>query len=172
MSSRTYTSLEDVKRDTELGIFANESELRQTFIEALKSELRRCCPPQLVDYALAVMIDRCIEQSRKKPDIRLLAFSNLVIEVEPPKASLERGRNQLLNDYIPRLLQKLQSRGLTIHGIVTNGVEAEHWVFNENGPKREAEGEMPQVVRQVLYRFCSEKITILTPEDLVAILGV
>jgi hypothetical protein len=103
MSSRTYTSLEDVKRDAELGNFANEPELRHAFIEALKRELRKYCPPQLVNYALGVMIDRCIERSRKKPDIRLLAFSNLVIEVEPPKASLERGRNQLLNDYIPSL---------------------------------------------------------------------
>jgi hypothetical protein len=172
MGSRVYASLDEVERDVKRGYFANEPELRQAFIEALKSELRVYCSPELVNHALDVMIDRCIEQSRKKPDIRLFAFSNVVIEIEPPRADLDRGRKQLIDDYIPKLIQSLRTESLTVHGIVTNGVEAEYWVFSNGQLKCEAEEEMAQVVRQVLSIFCKEKITVVTAEDLLAILGV
>jgi hypothetical protein len=172
MSSRIYKTFTDVEQSTRASYFSNEPELRQAFIEALKNELEILCENmkkgKFYDYGLIPFIDRTITETR--PDIRL---GNFIIEVEPPNSDLSKGRKQLLN-YICELSEKLGSN-VEIYGIVTNGAEAEHWYFKGgscNNIERKESGDMNTIMRHVLHEFCSKKMTITEPDQLVAIFGV
>jgi len=167
-----YQSFAEVERDTQERKFGNESELRQAVVEALKSELSRSrCSKSVVEYILTPLLDRTI--IGKRPDIR---FSNVVIEVEPPKADLATGRDQLRR-YVERLallIRESQTKDLVIHGVVTNGFDTEYYKFDVYSERLDLvkEGRLSEVMRYVLDTFCSEKIPVVTPEDLVDMLGV
>jgi hypothetical protein len=161
-----YTSLRDVERDVEAGVFRNESELRQAFVEALKEELRTACRSRggLVDYYLIPALDRPVKNGR--PDIRV---ANLVFEVEPPRAGLEMGREQL-HEYLGKLRDV--SEYVKLHGVVLDGLNAEYWVMESGRLELVRHGGMADVVRSAIRVFCSEKIPVVQPEDLAEIFGV
>jgi hypothetical protein len=170
--SSHYQSFVEVERDTLGRRFGNEAELRQAVVEALKNELSRSkCSKSIVKYILTPLLDRTIE--KKRPDIR---FGNVVIEVEPPKADLARGRDQL-RQYIKglaSLIRESQAKDFVVHGVVTNGVDTEYYKFYIYSERLDLvkAGRLSEVMRYVLDAFCSEKIPVVTPEDLVDILGV
>ncbi len=161
-----YHSFDDVEKAVHSGIIRNEPELRQAFVEALKNEISRICSSksELVRYYMIPRLDETLKGRR--PDIRLL---NLVFEIEKPDGDLSRGRTQL-HDYMKTLREI--SGGITIHGIVLNGIHAEHWVLNDNNLTRRQDGPMKDVVRRALHEFCSEKMPVVKEEDLADILGV
>jgi hypothetical protein len=167
-----YTSFLEVERATEAGHFKNESELRQAVVEALKNELSRSrCSKNIVSYVLTPLLDRTIQ--KKRPDIR---FGNIVIEVESPKAELTRGRDQL-QQYVERLaslIKESPAKEFVVHGVVTNGFVAEYYKFDVYSKHLSLEkaGGLSEVMRYVLDIFCSEKIPVVTSEDLVDLLGV
>lgn len=168
MTGSVYTSFSEVEKDTDSGRFANEPELRHAFIEALKHELGRYCPENLVEFALTPMLERSVGEGR--PDIRL---GNLIIEVEPPKHDLSVGRSQLY-----RYMRDLAStaENLVVRGVVTNGVEAEYYELRRESPELKMRGMLHEVMSFVLTKFCRdrdrERIPIVTSRDLVDILGV
>jgi hypothetical protein len=167
-----HTSFSDVERATEAGRFKNESELRQAVVEALKNELSRSrCSRSIVRYVLTPLLDRAIE--RRKPDIR---FGNVVIEVEPPKTDLAKGRDQLRQyiEDLASLMGKSRAEDFVVHGVVTNGVDTEYYKFYIYSERLDLvrAGRLSEVMRYVLDVFCSGKIPIVTPEDLVDMLGV
>lgn len=165
MTDSTYTSFREVERGTESDHFKGEPELRQGFVEALKKELERHCSERVARFVLRPMLDRVVRE-RRRPDIR---FSNVVIEVEAPKADLARGREQL-RQYMEDLVSTVE--GLIVHGVVTNGIDAEYYTFDGERLELRARGRLSEVMAHVLSTFCAEKITVVTPEDLVDILGV
>ena len=170
--SSHYQSFIDVEGDTRGRRFGNEAELRQAVVEALKNELSRSrCSKSIVKYILAPLLDRTIE--KKRPDVR---FGNVVIEVEPPKADLARGRDQL-RQYIKvlaSLIRESQAKDFVVHGVVTNGIDTEYYKFYIYSERLDLvkAGWLSEVMRYVLDVFCSEKIPVVTPEDLVDVLGV
>lgn len=170
--SSHYQSFIEVEGDTLGRRFGNEAELRQAIVEALKSELSRSrCSKNVVSYVLTPLLDRTIK--KKRPDIR---FGNVIIEVEPPKADLARGRDQL-RQYIKglaSLIRESQAKDFVIHGVVTNGVDAEYYKFYIYSERLDLvkAGRLSEVMRYVLDVLCSEKIPVVSPEDLVDILGV
>lgn len=162
----SYTSFDDVYSDALAGKFPNEASLKQAFVEALKNGLYRSpCNRHVIDQMIFPVLDGVL--SGKKPDIR---FSNMVIEVEPPGGSIDVGRMQL-RDYMDRLFTMVNGK-VKVLGLVTNGVEAELWILDNNGPRLRCRGDMPTVAAQALHIFCSDKIPVVTPEDLVRIFGV
>jgi len=162
----SYTSFDDVYSDALAGKFPNEASLKQAFIEALKNELYRSpCNKHIIDQMIFPVLDEVL--SGKKPDIR---FSNMIIEVEPPGGSIDVGRMQL-HDYMNRLFMMVNGK-VKVLGLVTNGVEAELWILDNNELKPQNQGAMPTVAAQALHIFCSDKIPVVTPEDLVRIFGV
>jgi hypothetical protein len=172
MGGKIYESFIEVEQSTSAGKFSNEAELQQAFIEALKVELKRLCESmnkgKFYEYGLVPFINRTITATR--PDIRL---GNLIVEIEPPNSDLSNGRKQLRN-YICELSKSLGGN-VEIHGIVTNGVEAEYWYFREGSCDdiiKKAYNKMSTIMSYVLHVFCSNKITITDPEQLTAIFGV
>jgi hypothetical protein len=164
MTSIVYKSFSEVENDTLSGKFANESELRQALIEALKHELGKYCPKNLVEFVLIPMLERSVKEGR--PDIRI---SNLIIEVESPKRDLSVGRSQLY-----RYMRDLAStaENLVVKGVVTNGVETEYYELRREPPELKMRGMLHEVMSFVLTKFCSERIPMVTSRDLVDILGV
>jgi len=171
-ASSHYQSFVEVEGDTLGRRFGNEAELRQAVVEALKNELSRSrCSKSVVKYILVPLLDRTIE--KKRPDIR---FGNVVIEVEPPKADLARGRDQI-REYIKSLaslIRESQTKDFVVHGVVTNGVNTEYYKFYIYSERLDLvkAGRLSEVMRYMLDAFCSEKIPVVTPEDLVDMLGV
>jgi hypothetical protein len=94
----------------------------------------------------------------------------MIIEVEPPGGAISIGRAQLLN-YMDSLFKAVNGKVKTL-GLVTNGVEAEFWILDKNGPIKKYQGVMPTVATQALHIFCSDKIPVVTPKDLIRIFGV
>jgi hypothetical protein len=172
-SGSVYTSLMDIERDTVNGKFKTEAELRQAFIEALKSEFpKHGCRQDVVKFALSLLLERSMKD-RKRPDIR---FSNVIIEVEPPKAGLAKGRDQLLQ-YMKALIMQLRESGVRefeIYGIVTDGIDAEFYKLHiySNSPTLIKAGKLSETMMYFLRVFCAEKIPIISSEELVEILGV
>jgi len=161
-----YESFDDVYRGTISGVFANESELRQAFVEALKNELvKSSCNKYIVGVWLSPALDRIIDE-RKKPDIRL---SNIVIEVERPNAGLGEGLEQL-KQYMEVLYRNTGGR-IEILGLVTDGREAMLLKYDEKYETLR-QGEMPEVARELIDLFCSSKIPVINAEDLVDLFGV
>jgi hypothetical protein len=166
MTGRIYMSFSDVERDVRLGSFTTEPELRQAFVEALKNEVVRYCRNEdLVKYVFTPLLDRVLKE-RRRADIR---FSNVVIEVEKPGGDLSQGREQLYR-YMKDL--KSQVRGLMIYGVVTNGFDAEYYALNDDNIVMKMRGGLSQVMNNLLTMICSQKISIISPEDLVEIFGV
>jgi len=161
-----YLSFAQVYRDTSLNIFPNEATLKQAFVEALKEELKRSpCNSYVVEHMLLPVLDETLKG--KRPDIRV---SNLVIEIEPPGAGLDIGRQQL-HDYMNRLYMQVDGR-VNVLGMVTDGINAELWVKSGNIVKILLSGDMPSVATQAIQLLCSNKIPVVTPEDLVRLFGV
>jgi hypothetical protein len=172
VADSVYASFLEVERATEAGHFRNESELRQAVVEALKNELSRSrCSKSIVRYALTPLLDRTIK--KKRPDIR---FGNVVIEVEPPRADLTRGRDQLRQyvEGLASLIRESRAEDFVVHGVVTNGVDAEYYRFHIYSERLAlvGAGRLSEVMRHVLDVLCSERIPVVTPEDLVDMLGV
>jgi len=163
-----YMSFSEVMRDTVSGRFKTEDELRQAFVEALKGELPRFCSNKdVVNYILIPMINRAIKE-RRKPDIRL---SNMVIEVEPPGGDLSKGAMQL-QQYMKDLASEMKDSAIVLYGVVTNGIDAEYYELRSTRFELKIRGKLREVMGYVLNKFCKEKIPVITPEDLVEILGV
>jgi hypothetical protein len=124
-----------------------------------------------VEYILAPLLDRTI--AKKRPDIR---FGNIVIEVEPLKAGLAKGREQL-QEYIEALASSIReshAKDFVVHCVVTSGVDTENYKFYIYSERLELvkAGRLSEVMRYMLDIFCSEEIPVVTPEDLVDMLGV
>jgi hypothetical protein len=164
MTSIVYTSFSEVEKDTDSGRFANEPELRHAFTEALKHELGKYCPKNLVEFVLTPMLERRVKEGQ--PDIRI---GNLIIEVEPPKRDLSVGRSQLYR-YMRDLASTVEN--LVVKGVVTNGVETEYYELRREPPELKMRGTLHEVMSFVLAKFCGERIPIVTSRDLVDILGV
>lgn len=160
-----YTSFQQVFRDVISGIIRNEAELKQAFVEALKSELQRLCNKYIVDNMLIPALEETLRKGR--PDIRL---SNLVIEVEPPQSGLEKGREQLKR-YMEELYELTRGR-VEVHGLVTDGVSAEAYMLDSKGLYCRFSGDMPSVAGKLISTFCSLKIPIINLEDLIRLFGV
>lgn len=161
-----YTSFSQVEFSAMKRVFKNEPELRQAFVEALKEELARSiCNKYLVEEWLIPAIDETIKRGR--PDIQI---SNLVIEVEPPLSGLEKGREQL-EMYMNELYEKTSGK-VEVYGAVTDGKDAELWVKNSAGLNRISTGSMTSVMRNAIELFCSQKIPVVSVEDLVRLFGV
>ena len=159
-------SFQEVHRDCIGGVFSNEAGLRQAFVEALKVELKSSqCHKYIVEHWFIPSLDETIKRGR--PDIRI---SNLVIEVEPPNSGLGEGRKQL-EQYMEELYEKVKGR-VEVYGLVTDGSEAEMFRRDDRGPSLVQRGDMPLVARNLLNLFCSSKIPIVNPEDLVRLFGV
>ncbi|MEM4911184.1 MAG: hypothetical protein QXS31_06060 [Desulfurococcaceae archaeon] len=106
--ARKYTDFVLVKLNAKNGIFRNESELKHTFVEALKKELNKSiCNKYVVSEMLIPALNGALKSGRK-PDIRV---SNLVVEVEPPSSDLSKGREQLFN-YVKELHEQLRGKQL------------------------------------------------------------
>jgi hypothetical protein len=134
---------------------------------ALECELLQRCKKSVVEYALQPMIERHL-RARKRPDVRL---GNLVIEVEAPGDSLDAGRAQLCQ-YM-RELASMAPWLDAVHGIVTNGVDAEYYVLGRRGnPEPKTRGSLSEVAAVALANFCADKVPVVRPEDLVEALGV
>jgi len=161
-----HESFDDVYQGTISGVFANESELRQAFVEALKSELAKSrCNKYIVGVWLSPALDRAVKEG-KKPDIRL---SNIVIEVERPNAGLGEGLEQL-KQYMEALYRDAGGR-VEILGLVTDGREAV--LLKYDGKYRALrQGRMPEAARELIEVFCSSKIPVINAEDLVGLFGV
>jgi len=160
-----YESFDDVYRGTISGVFANESELRQAFIEALKNELANSrCNKYIVGMWLSPALDRIIKE--KKPDIRL---SNIVIEVERPNAGLGKGLGQL-KQYMDELYRNTNGR-IEILGLVTDGKEAMLLKYDGKYTTLQ-QGGMPEVARNLIELLCSSKVPVINAKDLVDLFGV
>lgn len=161
-----YTSFSQVEFSAVKRVFKNESELKQAFVEALKEELARSiCNKYLVEEWLIPAIDETIKRGR--PDIQV---SNLVIEVEPPLSGLEKGREQL-EKYMNELYEKTGGK-VEVYGAVTDGRDAELWVKSSVGLNRVSAGSMADVMSNAVRLFCSQKIPVVSVEDLVRLFGV
>lgn len=168
-------SLDDIKKEVDMDKdrgdkekkFKNESMLKYEFIKALEQEFSESlCNKYIRANWLIPALDETIRTGR--PDIRI---SNLVIEVEPPAANLEVGREQLMQ-YMRELYEEAGKR-VKVYGLVTNGSIAELWEYDKNDPKQIRSGSMPDVVRDAIERFCSqEKIPVINAEDLIRLVGV
>lgn len=162
-----FTSFRQVYNAAIAGTFSNEAELRQAFVEALKAELEQHCRHHqyIAENMLAPALDEALKRGR--PDIRV---SNLVIEVERPGAGLDIGRQQLTR-YMSELYEKVRGK-VKVYGLVTDGVSAEIWVLDSNGERQEKSGNLPDVASNLLSEFCSSKIPVTDPEDLIRLFGV
>ncbi|MEM4030292.1 MAG: hypothetical protein QXO02_10365 [Thermofilaceae archaeon] len=168
MPATRYVSFEQVWRSCRSGVFRNESELRQAFVEALKEELRRAsCHRYIAENWLIPALEDALRSGRA--DIRV---SNLVVEVEPPGAGLAVGVEQLkryMNDVFREFLGLVD-----VFGLVTDGLSAEFYVLQTGGEfELKSRGDMPGVARGAVAAFCSQqKIPIVRVEDLVRLFGV
>ena len=166
MAGKTYSSFSDVENDARSGLFANEPDLRQALVEALKNEINRYCGknPVVVDHIFKPMLERVVEGKRRAD----IMFSNVVIEVKKPEG-LSQGRQQLY-----QYMADLRSRAgmLVIHGVVTDGVDAEYYVLDNTGFKLVIRGGLSDVMGGLLTSFCAQKIPIVTPEELLSIVGI
>jgi esterase/lipase len=59
-----------------------------------------------------------------------------------------------------------------IHGVVTDGVDAEYYVLDNTGFKLVIRGGLSDVMGGLLTSFCAQKIPIVTPEELLSIVGI
>jgi len=166
MAGRTYSSFGDVESDARSGLFANEPDLRQALVEALKNEINRYCGknPVVVEHIFKPVLERVVE-GRRRADI---VFSNVVIEVKKP-GGLSQGRQQLYQ-YMADL--RSRAEGLVIHGVVTDGVDAEYYVLDDAGFKLVIRGGLSDVMSKLLTSFCAQKIPIVTPEELLSLVGI
>ena len=165
MTDKKYVSFSEVERDTKLRKFSNEPELRQALVEALKEEVNKYCKKDLVEYVFKPMLERVLGD-KKRADI---IFSNVVIEVEKPGGDLSQGREQL-RTYMNDLKSRIKE--LVIHGVVTNGIDAEYYVLDDDHPRLIKTGSLSDVMSNLLTIFCSQKIPIITSEELLSIIGV
>ena len=175
--STIYTDLNRVYTDVTKGMFKNEHTFRQAFVEALKNEARSYCKPEVIENIIIPILDDVIRGRR--PDV---VFANVVMELEaPPNSDAPVTRRKVenqLKQYMKKLAEDLLEA--SIWGLVTNGWRAELWELRkipiddevELRYKKIMEGPMPDVVRHLLRILCSNRITIVRPEDLVAIFGV
>jgi len=163
---KIYKNFNEVYRDTLSDVFTNESELRHAFIEALKNELASSrCNKYIVETWLSLALDETIKE--KRPDIR---FSNVVIEVEPPKADLRKGLEQL-KQYMKELYLKTGGR-IEILGLVTNGIEAMLLKYDGSEYIHLQQGDVVTIARNLIDLFCSSKIPVVDVEDLIKLFGV
>ncbi|MCE4611625.1 MAG: hypothetical protein F7C07_01865 [Desulfurococcales archaeon] len=163
---KVYSSFETVYRDARAGAFLNEAELKQAFIEALKSEFGGSqCHKYIVKYWLFPALEETVRGRR--PDIRI---SNIVVEVEPPGGDLGRGRLQL-RQYMRDLYQVLGGR-VEVYGLVTNGIDAELLEYDGSTYVTVESGDMPSVARDLIEIFCSRKIPVSDAKDLLRLFGV
>ena len=166
MGGSFYTDFQQVQRDVKAGKFRNESELKQAFVEALKAVLRQACNRYIAENMLVPALDERIKSRR--PDIWI---SNVIIEIEPPGSGLDAGLKQL-KTYMQELYNKVRG-AVDVYGLVTDGNDAEVWILNVNGePRKMLSGSMPDMVDNLLRMFCSSKIPVTNPEELVRLFGV
>jgi hypothetical protein len=165
MADEKYVSFSEVERDTKLRKFSNEPELRQALVEALKEEAGKYCKKDLAEYVFKPMLERVLREKRRADII----FSNVVIEVENPGGDLSQGRKQLYT-YMNDLKSLIKE--LVIHGVVTNGIDAEYYVLDDDHPRLRKTGSLSDVMSNLLTIFCSQKIPVITSEELLSILGV
>ncbi|MEM1528534.1 MAG: hypothetical protein QXS62_07500, partial [Sulfolobales archaeon] len=59
-----------------------------------------------------------------------------------------------------------------VYGAVTDGKDAELWVKNSAGLNRISTGSMTSVMSNAIELFCSQKIPVVSVEDLVRLFGV
>ena len=164
--SKIYKSFDQVYRDTKAGVFSNEAGLRQAFVEALKNEFRVSrCHRYIVEHWFVPALDETIKRGR--PDIRL---SNVVIEVEPPRAGLRKGLEQLKR-YMKELYQDVEGR-VKVYGLVTDGVEVALLEYDGLDYRPLQHGEMPAVARNLINLICSSRIPIVRADDLLKLFGV
>jgi hypothetical protein len=163
----SYVSFSDVEKAVGSCRVGSHDELVAAVVSALEHELPKYCKRNLVQYALRPMMGRHL-RSRRRPDIRL---GNLVIEVETPGGGLDAGRSQL-RQYM-RELASMAPWLDAVHGIVTNGVYAEYYVLGRGGePEPKMRGSLGEVAAAALANFCAGKVPVVSPEDLVEVLGV
>ena len=166
-----YDSFNAVYKGALAGEFPNEPSLKQAFVEALKFELSRSpCNKYIVEHMIFPVLDKVLKGGGKAPVFPDVCFSNVVIEVEAPGDDVGAGRVQL-HSYMEALFKRVEGRAEVL-GLVTNGVRAELWVYGSSGPAKVSDGDMPTVAAQLLHVFCSSKVPVTTPEDLVRIFGV
>lgn len=164
--SKLYRSFNQVYQDTLASFFSNEAELRQAFVEALKHELSTSrCHKYLVKHWFVPALDETIKRGR--PDVRI---SNIVIEVEPPRAGLKEGLEQLKR-YMRELYQDVEGR-VKVYGLVTDGEKAELLDYNGSTYKSLQYGEMPALAHNLIDLFCSSKIPVVRVDDLLKLFGV
>lgn len=166
-----YSSFSAVYKDVVAGKFPNEPSLMQAFVEALKCELLRSpCNKYIVEHMIFPVLNEFLREGGKAPVFPDVLFSNVVIEVEPPGSNIDTGRAQL-HSYMEALFRKIEGRAEVL-GLVTNGAYAELWIYTRTGSAKVSDGDMPTVASQLLHVFCSSKIPVTTPGDLVRIFGV
>lgn len=162
---RVYTCFWDVYRDARAGVFSNEAELKQAFVEALKNELGSRCARYIVEAWLKPALEEAVREGRAD-----IVVSNIVIEVEPPGKGLSRGLGQL-ERYMEGLYQRAGG-AVEVLGLVTDGVEAVLLRYRGSGYDQLGSGEMPRVAGLLVERFCASKIPVIDARDLVRLFGV
>jgi len=164
--SKSYDSFDKVYRDTKAGVFSNEAGLRQAFVEALKAEFKnsQLCHEYIAEHWFVPALEETIKRGR--PDIRI---SNVVIEVEPPRAGLKEGLEQLKR-YMEELYQDVEGR-VKVYGLVTDGEEAELLEY-DGFTYTSQHGEMPTIARGLIELLCSSKIPVVRADDLLKLFGV
>jgi hypothetical protein len=165
MTDKKYVFFLEVEKDTKLNKFSNEPELRQALVEALKEEAGKYCKKDLAEYVFKPMLEKVLREKRRADII----FSNVVIEVENPGGDLSQGREQLYT-YMNDLKSLIKE--LVIHGVVTNGIDAEYYVLDDDHPRLRKTGSLSDVMSNLLTIFCSQKIPVITSEELLSIIGV
>jgi len=154
------------------GRINHHDELVHELIDALKCEIRGtglgpCANSHVRDYVLWPVIDVNERLLKGRPDIR---FSNVVIEVEAPGRGISPAKQNQLFSYMQQLAQV--APGSPIFGVVTDGAVAEWWELDKGQLMRKMSGSVSDVMRAVLYAFCSQKIRVVTPEELIEAFGV
>ena len=165
--SKVYKSFDQVYQDLKEGVFSNEAELRQAFVEALKNEFSNSsCNKYIVEHWFVPVLDETVKRGR--PEIMI---SNIVIEVEPPRARLKKGLEQLYQ-YMEELYQSVKGEIKIIYGLVTDGEEAELLEYDGSNYRKIQHDKMPTVIRNLINLFCSSKIPIIRADDILKLFGV
>jgi len=175
--SRIYKNLDQVYDDVKQQFFSNEHSFRQAFVEAIKEESVKICREDIATNIIIPLLDAVIEG--RKPDI---IFANVVMELEKPPLQDSPISKEKIESQLKPYMKKLANRlfEAVIWGLATNGWKAELWRLIKIPLdkeykiliEKETEGIMPEVVRQLLVKICTEKILIIVPDDLIRIFGV
>jgi len=174
---QVYNSLDQVYQDVKRKYFTNENTFRQAFVEALKYEIEKICSLGSHKNILRIMLDNVVKG--RKPDV---SFANVVMELEVPPEEDRPITRRKIEAQLKPYMEKIAEPHLIVEvlGLATNGWRAELWRLKkipldgetEIKIEKVAEGPMPEITRHLLRLLCSDKISILSPDDLVAIFGV